>query len=413
MRYFTFIFLLTCTTLQAQLDMGLITSFSFDGIGCPAQDANPNSTIVALPPFDSECLCGLNGGALKYNGDRLQIIGGGIEETMRTVNFTLSFYFKPILSSSAEPQILFSKKETCQSDSSLTISFVPGNERLIVDMVENPTQSASLFYDLDGESCWYHVALARNDRNTILYINGEEVKRTLAILEQRVNISNTGTFSFGGSDCVDDASFDGLIDEIYLYNRALERDEIEDLYIAPDKIDESLNALGVKEAVVRLGESYQVMLNATCATDFAWFPSDNLSNDMVAEPTIIPTETTTYAVTMSDTLFCIAEDSILITVVDPSTIDCNDILLPSAFTPNGDGLNDDFGISNPFATGVLKNFEIYDRWGNIVFRGPDVYARWDGTYRGDEVNPGVFLYKLHLTCQGEEIVRSGSVTVIR
>jgi gliding motility-associated-like protein len=116
---------------------------------------------------------------------------------------------------------------------------------------------------------------------------------------------------------------------------------------------------------------------------------------------------------MMDNDGCTSEDSIRITVIDPESIECGDILLPSAFTPNGDGLNDGFGISNIFATGDLLSLEVFDRWGNIVFRTNDVRGKWDGFYKGQAVNPGVFLYKVQYKCEGKENVKSGSVTVIR
>jgi gliding motility-associated-like protein len=140
---------------------------------------------------------------------------------------------------------------------------------------------------------------------------------------------------------------------------------------------------------------------------------DGVSNDTIGTPILSPEVTTTYLLELNDSSFCTAYDSIRVIVVDPTTIDCTDILLPSAFTPNGDGLNDEFGISNPFSTGELLAFEIFDRWGNIVYSSLNVLERWDGTYKGTLVDPGVFLYKVHFRCEGQEDVKSGSVTVIR
>lgn len=414
MRYFTFLLLLAGFTLNAQTDLGLVTSYSFNGVGCPSQDDNGDPNVQELLNGTS-CACGVEGGALYFDGDddRLIIFGQKIDETFAAVDFTLSFYFKPTLANTAEPQVLFSKKSMCETDSSFMVSFIPGNERLIVDLVETTAQSGSLFYDLDKNSCWYHVAVIRQGGTTILYVNGEEVRRVTSFDSQRVNISNPELFSIGSNDCSTDGDFDGFIDEIRLYNRALSRDEVEDLYFAPDQINVSVNNAGVKETTILLGNSVQIDLNNTCAEDFQWTPTNGVSNDMIAEPLITPTETTTYAIELSDSTNCIAYDSVRIVVVDPTTISCTDILLPSAFTPNGDGLNDEFGISNPFSTGELLAFEIFDRWGNIVYASQDVLSRWDGTYKGTVVAPGVFLYKIHFRCEGKEDVKSGSLTVIR
>ena len=74
----------------------------------------------------------------------------------------------------------------------------------------------------------------------------------------------------------------------------------------------------------------------------------------------------TYQLNLADQ-FCIATDTIHITVVDPDNLPCI-AQLPKAFTPNGDGRNDTYGISNFI---VLENklieFEIFDRWGRTDF----------------------------------------------
>ncbi|HFA48733.1 MAG TPA: hypothetical protein ENJ95_06935, partial [Bacteroidetes bacterium] len=72
-----------------------------------------------------------------------------------------------------------------------------------------------------------------------------------------------------------------------------------------------------------------------------------------------------------------------------------------------------FGISNPFTTGTILAFDIFDRWGNIVFSTVNPLEKWDGSFRGTPVNPGVFLYRLRFRCDDMEDLISGSVTVIR
>jgi gliding motility-associated-like protein len=110
---------------------------------------------------------------------------------------------------------------------------------------------------------------------------------------------------------------------------------------------------------------------------------------------------------------CVATDSIQITVVDPSSLDCREAYLPNAFTPNDDGVNDTYGISNPYALQELISFEIFDRWGSRVFATADPFMRWDGTYQNKEVNPGVMQYKVRYICNGEEEERFGTLMVMR
>ena len=87
--------------------------------------------------------------------------------------------------------------------------------------------------------------------------------------------------------------------------------------------------------------------------------------------------------------------------------------LPKAFTPNGDGINDSYGISNPFAVRELISFEIYDRWGGRVFSTDNPFETWDGTSKGQYLNPGVLLYRVRFRCDDEEIIDVGSLSIIR
>jgi gliding motility-associated-like protein len=218
----------------------------------------------------------------------------------------------------------------------------------------------------------------------------------------------------GRSSCDLDQDFAGMLDEIRLFNRAISREEVEDLFFSPDEIANGLHSAGTNDTTIFLGNSVQVNLTNTCFTDFSWSPTAGINDPKIAEPMITPSSTTTYTLTFFNPAFpCVKTDSLRITVVDPATLDCKDILLPSAFTPNDDGLNDTYGISNPFVAGEILAFQIFDRWGNILFETIDPLERWDGSYRGEPVNPGVFLYKIHFRCRGEEGLVSGSVTVIR
>ncbi|MBO6518362.1 MAG: gliding motility-associated C-terminal domain-containing protein, partial [Bacteroidia bacterium] len=110
---------------------------------------------------------------------------------------------------------------------------------------------------------------------------------------------------------------------------------------------------------------------------------------------------------------CSIVDSIRINVIDPDDLSCEEVFLPKAFTPNDDGLNDTYGISNPFAIQELISFEIFDRWGGRVFYTENPQDAWDGYFKGVPVNPGIMLYKVNYICEGEEKISTGSVTILR
>ena len=82
------------------------------------------------------------------------------------------------------------------------------------------------------------------------------------------------------------------------------------------------------------------------------------------------------------------------------------IKVPSAFSPNGDGQNDLFGILRAGDLTILE-FKIYNRWGNIVFESDDVNDEWDGTKKGKPQNTGTYIYYI----KGSQ--SSGEITEIK
>jgi gliding motility-associated-like protein len=87
------------------------------------------------------------------------------------------------------------------------------------------------------------------------------------------------------------------------------------------------------------------------------------------------------------------------------------LYIPSAFTPNNDGLNDQFGA---VGEGVADyHLTIYNRWGNKVFESSDMNNKWDGTFNGERVELGVYTYSLSAKgIKKNEVFKSGTVTVV-
>lgn len=87
--------------------------------------------------------------------------------------------------------------------------------------------------------------------------------------------------------------------------------------------------------------------------------------------------------------------------------------MPSAFTPNKDGLNDFFGLSS---YGHVSKFEfrIYNRWGHLVYESFDPAKRWNGTQKGKDLPTGVYVWMIKYTDRSNhEFSEEGTVTLIR
>jgi gliding motility-associated-like protein len=89
------------------------------------------------------------------------------------------------------------------------------------------------------------------------------------------------------------------------------------------------------------------------------------------------------------------------------------IQLPNAFTPDGDGSNDEFGIL--FAGKIdLLSFKVLNRWGNLVFRTGDINEKWDGQYKGEPQNHGTYVYHVKGRNEmGEILEYKGNFSLIR
>jgi len=88
------------------------------------------------------------------------------------------------------------------------------------------------------------------------------------------------------------------------------------------------------------------------------------------------------------------------------------LYMPNAFSPNGDGKNDVFRI--PLNVDILlREFSVFDRWGNKIFSTHDVSYGWDGTEHGTWANTGVYVYIISGSNEKGDFVDKGSFVLIR
>lgn len=90
------------------------------------------------------------------------------------------------------------------------------------------------------------------------------------------------------------------------------------------------------------------------------------------------------------------------------------ILIPNAFTPNGDGVNDVFKLINISQGQQLLEFKVFNRWGTVVYTSTDPAQGWDGRYRNAEQPVGVYGYGIRIQ-YGDGVIETyrGTVTLVR
>jgi gliding motility-associated-like protein len=150
-------------------------------------------------------------------------------------------------------------------------------------------------------------------------------------------------------------------------------------------------------------------LNATGAVSYVWSPASSLSNPLIANPIAKPAFQTLYTVKGKGANGCVRSDTITVYI---KGIGDAGYKMPSAFTPNGDGLNDCYGIKY---WGLIQelDFSIYNRWGQRVFHTKTPGDCWDGTFKGEKQNPDVFVYIINAKTNCGKIFRKGTFLLIR
>lgn len=84
---------------------------------------------------------------------------------------------------------------------------------------------------------------------------------------------------------------------------------------------------------------------------------------------------------------------------------------PTAFSPDGDGINDIVKIHGSNIETV--ELAIYDRWGKLMFETNDKNESWDGTFDGNNANPGVYVFYYDLRCiDNQRVFRKGNITLM-
>lgn len=147
----------------------------------------------------------------------------------------------------------------------------------------------------------------------------------------------------------------------------------------------------------------EAILSGSGGDEFHWEPAESLDFANIASPAASPEETTTYTLTVYTEEGCEDQDSVIVTVRDQV------VYIPTSFSPNNDGLNDTWRISNIERFPECEVY-IFNRWGNLVFHSEGYPVAWDGKAAGNDPVADTYVFKILLNEQEEPLM--GSLTLI-
>lgn len=305
-------------------------------------------------------------------------------------------------------------------------SFVSGTQSLRV-IVDEPTTYTLVVKDLDNGCTQSADVLVPENTNVPTGISLDVIDPNCFGDTGGIEISEVdggeGPYAYsvdGGNNFFTAQLLDGLEPGVY---DIVVQDVIGCEYTSSFEVPQipALDVTAEPEVTVGIGQTEQLFAQVNFPEEeiarITWTPEVYLSCADCFDPIIENAQVNTfYTVEVETEGGCIATAEVLLRVIKE-----RDVFIPNVFTPFATGGDNDLLMifANSEQVEQINYFEIFDRWGNRVFgannfQPNDPAYSWDGTFRGEELNPGVFVYIAEILFKdGETIIYKGSVTIAR
>ena len=225
-------------------------------------------------------------------------------------------------------------------------------------------------------------------------------------------------YSFNGADFLPENTFSGLSEgnyEIIVQDANGCEDSKTVVINAPTPLIVDLGDDLYIERCESVTISALVNVSPSSLQIVEWAGMDSMVCANCLQQLVAPIGTTTYAIQIMDDNGCTAEDSLTVFVDGDKSV-----YIPNAFSPNDDGINDEFyPFAKPCTVEEIRSFLVFDRWGNMVFENyhfqpSDPAAGWQGRHSGEIMDAGVFAwFAIVVYLDGEEAFFEGDVSLIR
>ncbi|WP_018344863.1 T9SS C-terminal target domain-containing protein [Cytophaga aurantiaca] len=176
----------------------------------------------------------------------------------------------------------------------------------------------------------------------------------------------------------------------------------------PAIVIESIGLRSLDTSIV-IGDVIPLPVNGQPYYKYLWTPTAGLSCLTCNYPTVQPLEDIIYTLNVKDRRDCYNENYTYNIKIKPETF----VKFPTMFTPNGDGNNDVIFVKG-WGIKDLLEFQIFNRWGQLIYSNTNINDGWDGTFNGILQNTDIYVYKVKvLTWKNVEIKEEGYINLVR
>ncbi|WP_353721708.1 LamG-like jellyroll fold domain-containing protein [Dyadobacter sp. 676] len=417
---FSIICLNSATYAQADLERGLIGCYPFSG---NAMDYSPvaNHGRVSGAKLATDRFGNANS-AYEFDGfdDMIEISPDGLQLN----NFTYSLWANPNAAPALTTAMFLFSVGSDYGDQHILFGDHYSNDRhtgfshgCYLGVADNILCSGP---SVEPIKQWYHLVLVKDDNNYTFYVNGRMVCSNSA--NGKTAFYGTGTVRamIGARNNYGQAS-SARIDDIHLYNRPLNKEEIEALYKGLNVPSvPSTGQLVVDRSQICGGESVSLkVVSDKPGSVFRW-KVDDVAQSESSSVLLLKTEErksgyqikVNVAVAFDPTCFTqpsafeLDKTLEIRNCVNPPE-QTSSLWVPDIFTPNQDGKNDTWKIYNAERIEKLRIY-IFNRWGEVIYYSQGYTTEWDGKYRNELVPSGNYPFRI---LSGEKLVKEGSLMV--
>lgn len=308
---------------------------------------------------------------------------------------------------------------TCSNNGAATLTITGTSTPYAVSWNTNPVQTGLTATNLtpgnyvatvtDANSCVSTLPVAITLTNNLTMNNKADTSICFGASFNANIISNASAYSWTPSTGVSNSTIANpvlspTITTTYTVTGTAGSCTINKSFIV--NVAQAINVNAGPDASILSGSSTQLMGAGPVGT-YAWTPATGLNASNILNPVASPVATTTYTLRITTAGGCTNTDNVLVTVIPYCIKPLN------AFSPNGDGINDKWFVTNGNCTKNIKAM-VFNRYGTKVYESNDYKNTWDGTYKGKALPDATYYYTLQFTLLNDAVISSkGDVTILR